>query len=425
MDFRHLYLELEDSLKVQEKIFENQLILNPVENYPDSCILNVHSSFLHGLYNSDKTRSDSEQIKTKIQFSGREQITQDINKIYRAWCDLLGAEKISMRFFSGLHAHTVVFMAITNINDKVMLLPEKAGGHMATKAILQRLGLNVSELIIDYVNMRINVPESKLLIDEIKPNIIFVDRSEGLVYEDFSWLSAYSNIYKIFDASQFLTNIVAGDYKNPFDMGFDAILSTTHKNLPGPQRALFAAKKADLYWKQIEENIGTYVSNMHSYSIYSLGFILDSYEQLCVLSRQMLCNTEKLKTALLSRNIDIVMQVPLSDEKNTHHIWIKCNNQMEAFKLYSSLERANIIVNYRLLPYDIGYGIRIGLSAATKAGLKELHISELSDIISEVHETYDCTNILKQKAESFVKRIKGNNNGNEKSGKLFSGKRKN
>lgn len=98
---------------------------------------------------------------------------------------------------------------------------------------------------IDYANKRIDVENSKKLIERVKPKVIFIDRSEGMIYEDFSWLSEYKNVYKIYDASQHLTNILAGDYIFPFDMGFDAILSTTHKNFSGPQRALYCSRKKD------------------------------------------------------------------------------------------------------------------------------------------------------------------------------------
>ena len=131
---------LVSSLEEQNTTFQKQLILNPVENIPDPKYLSCSTGFLHGIYNSDKLRSESEMLNTKIQFANRDSIAQDINQIYHAWCDILDAKAISMRFFSGLHAHTTVFMAITDIGDSVVILPEKAGGHMATKAILERLG---------------------------------------------------------------------------------------------------------------------------------------------------------------------------------------------------------------------------------------------------------------------------------------------
>ena len=117
---------------------------------PDNKILEPCSTYLHGLYNTDSIRNNEQKIDTKIQFSGRDAISEDINKIYHEWGSLLGGEAVSMRLLSGLHAHTVVFMGLTSIGDHVVILPEVAGGHMATKAILQRLGLIVHELVVDF-----------------------------------------------------------------------------------------------------------------------------------------------------------------------------------------------------------------------------------------------------------------------------------
>lgn len=247
--------ELKESLKNQKQNYERQLILNPVENCPFPDILEPCSSFLHGLYNTDTCKSNKEKFQSKIQFSGRSDITDDVQKIYRAWEKLLDAERISMRLLSGLHAHTVLFMGLSSIGDKVMILPEKAGGHVSGKAILQRLGLIVKDIPYDTQNMCIDHQKYIISYNEFKPDFVFIDRSEGLIYEDFAWLCSVTDCYKIFDASQYLTNIIARDYINPFKMGFDLILSTMHKNLPGPQRALVAVKKANSTWENLRSAI--------------------------------------------------------------------------------------------------------------------------------------------------------------------------
>ena len=68
------------------------------------------------------------------------------------------------------------------------------------------------------------------LIRQYEPQYIFVDRSEDLVYEDFSWLYSFHDSFKIFDASQYLGQIITGKYAHPFTMGFDILLSTLYKN---------------------------------------------------------------------------------------------------------------------------------------------------------------------------------------------------
>ncbi len=376
-----------ESLKNQKSRFGAELILNPAENVPFVDILEPCNSFLHGLYNTDTERNNKNKFNSKIQFGGRDTITQDIQYIYSEWAQLLHAEKISMRLLSGLHAHIIMFMGLTSIGDKVMILPEKAGGHLSGISILKRLGLYLEEIPYNSRDMCIDKGAFWEKYYSFKPSFIFIDRSEGLAYEDFSWLCNSVNCYKIFDASQYLTNIICNDYTNPFDMGFDLIISTMHKNLPGPQRALIASKKSDENWNRLRASISTYVSNMHVFSIYSAGLLLGHMDGLKELSVQMLLNASLLEQNLDKMGVPIVHRI--CDEKNppTHHCWIHTDTQEQAFKLYLNLERIGILTNYRLLPYDIGYGLRLGLSGATMCGLKSAHIPALAQIISEAYQT--------------------------------------
>ncbi len=168
--------------------------------------------------------------------------------------------KISMRRFSGLHAHMVVFMAITNIEDTVLLLSGKSERPMTTKSILERIGLRVYERMVDCEDTEINVEKTKNIMNDFKPKFIFVDSSVRLKYEKFSWLDEYEAIYKIYDASQDLLNI-ENNYINPFDMGFDAFIC-----ILGSQMVMFCAKTEDKYWSLFNSNIGIYVSKPQLYS---------------------------------------------------------------------------------------------------------------------------------------------------------------
>jgi glycine/serine hydroxymethyltransferase/N-acetylglutamate synthase-like GNAT family acetyltransferase len=408
--YHKLYNELSDSIDEGEIYFKNTLILNPVENVPEMEVIKPCISYLHGLYNTDSVRNSREKINTKIQFSGRDAISSDVNKIYQEWANLLEGDAVSMRLLSGLHAHIIVFMVLTTIGDHVAILPEIAGGHMATKAILQRLGLIVHELEVDYINQKIDVNASLDMLKKYSPKVIFIDRSEGLVYEDFSWLKEI-RAYKIFDASQYLTNIISKDYPNPFHWGFDLILTTLHKNVPGPQRAMICTKKKDKYWSTIKSGMSTYVSNMHVFSIYSAGILLKNYEELLALSKNMLNNTIKLEQELQTNGLSVVQSCPPAlQHLHTHHIWLQAYSKEEAFSWYLTLERIGILVNYRKLPYNLGFGLRLGLSAATYCGLCEGDIPELAQIISNaIKDGY--SDVLKQHSDKLITKIKRKNYG--------------
>ena len=400
---------IELSLVSQKQDFDDSLILNPVENIPDPDILAPCSSFLHGLYNTDTIRTNTQKMESKIQFSGRAKITEDINQIYTMWQDVLGGEALSMRLLSGLHAHIVLFMSITEIGQKVLALPEKAGGHMASYAILQRLGLQVRDIPFDCKEMKVDQRRCIEEIESFQPDIIFIDRSEGLIYEDFTWLGQYKTkypCYKIFDASQYLTNIMTNDYISPFEMGFDLILSTLHKNLPGPQRALVCAKEANEMWKRLRSGISTYVSNMHVFSIYSAGMLLKDLKKLELLSKNMIANAITLEAELLKQKVPIVMRNSSPKSPPTHHCWIGPLSQSKAFDLYTTLEKIGILTNYRILPYNIGYGIRLGLSGATNSGLNINHITELAEIIATAFRN-GYSDELFDKSITFIHNVKG------------------
>lgn len=379
----------------------SQLILNPVENLPYLITQNTNQKS-RGLYVSDKIKNDEVVRSSKIGFSGRQDYNEQVQQIYSVWKQVMGASTFSMRLLSGLHAHIIIFMGIGNIGDKVLLLPEAAGGHYATKGILERLGYHVLEMAIDYEHYCINVPATIQIMKQEKPNFIFVDRSEGINYEDFSKLlnHADKNICSIFDASQYITNIVFGDLPSPFEMGFDIILSTLHKNFPGPQKAFVCSKEDSIYWKKVQKGMYDYVSSLHIENLLFAGDVLKQQQILKKYSREMLINSIQLERELTKQGLPVVEKN--SDVPPTHHTWIRIDNPNQAFQFYKEMEACDILVNYRRLPYDLGYGIRMGTAAATLQGLNGTNIKDLSNIISSIYFRQLSTEDLKTAASHFI-----------------------
>lgn len=379
----------------------NQLILNPVENLPYliSCTEDIKA---RGLYVSDKVKTDETVKNSKIGFSGRQDYNNAIHKIYHDWAKVLGVSQLSMRLLSGLHAHIIIFMAIGNIGDKVLLLPEVAGGHYATKGILERLGYHVVEMAVDYANHCINIPKTIKIINQEHPDFIFVDRSEGINYEDFSNLLANvgNDVCSIFDASQYLTNIMYHDFLSPFEMGFDIVLSTLHKNFPGPQKALVCSKDNNIYWKRIQRGMSDYVSSLHIENVLFAGEILKYDALLKKYSKNMLINSVYLEHCLYELNVPIVEKK--SSLPPTHHIWININDSDRAYRFYKDMEVCNIVVNYRKLPYNLGYGIRMGTAAATLQGINTENCKDLARIIAMVYFKERKLQEIAELSETFI-----------------------
>ena len=172
------------SIENLRKIHEKSLILNPTENIPFHS--NTDLTFLEGMYIPEETRNEN----SKVIFAGR----GNLNDLYEIWCKYMDAEDVTFKPHSGLDAHISIFMSLGQIGEKVLFFPEEAGGHFSTYQILSRLGFNVRSFIIDKQKYKVDILRSIDLIESWKPDYIFVDRSEGLYYEDFSWLKEVSCI---------------------------------------------------------------------------------------------------------------------------------------------------------------------------------------------------------------------------------------
>jgi len=377
--------------------FKNSLILNPTENIP-MYYDNITSDFFEGLYVSERFKD----VNDKVIFAGRNQYISFFEMIKKEWSNKLGARDVDLKTLSGLNAHLVLFLCIAKSNDTIMLLPEVCGGHFATSQILESLGVNVIHMIPDYDNRRVNVDETKALIYKEKPQYVFVDRSEGLIYEDFSWLNEFEFTYKIFDASQYFSQILVGSYTNPFDMGFDMIVSTLHKNYPGPQKGIIAVKEDDNVWKMYLQNAKTYISNTHPLAIArSLMPILD-VERFNLYTKVSMECCKRLEELLINNGLPIVQRDHQSPA--TLHIWLLCPTKEESYAYFLKLEQLNILTNYRLLPYNLGYGLRIGVSAAVRTGLRVEHLSELAAIMTEAYNG-TITSKLQKKASKFIRKV--------------------
>lgn len=358
----------------------------------------IPSYFFEGLYVSERFKD----VNDKVIFSGRNQYISFFELIKKEWSSKLGAYDVDLKTLSGLNAHLVLFLCIAKNNDTIMLLPEVCGGHFATSKILESLGANVIHMMPDYSNMSVDIEKTKALIYKERPQYIFVDRSEGLIYEDFSWLNEFEFAYKIFDASQYFSQILENYYKNPFDMGFDMIVSTLHKNYPGPQKGIIAVKTNDDIWKMYLKHAKTYISNTHSLAIAkSLMPVLDEknfekYTQLC----EKCC--EQLDKLLFANGLPIVQRK--AHLPATLHIWLLCPTKEESYEYFIKLEQLNILTNYRLLPYNLGYGLRIGVSAAVRMGLRPKHIKELATIMTEAYYGV-VTSDLQKKASKFIRNV--------------------
>lgn len=389
------------SLTKQREELARSIVLTPVDSLPFILADREHTGFLHGLYLTDKLRDTEAKREAKILFGGREDAARDIAEIHRLLADRLGAADSSMRLLAGLHAHTATFMSISKIGQTVMVLPEEGGGHFSTHAILERLGLHTVDIPIDHDRLCVDRAATLERIERSAPDFVFVDRSEGLRYEDFAFIAEVEGPTKVFDASQYLTPILTGDYTNPLEWGFDLMLFSLHKSLPGPQKAGVVTREQNGVWAQLVKGLGTLVSSAHAENTYLLGLSLLREQWLEAFSSRLLSSAAALDSELRSRGVPAVDRGLQGDAgwPSTHHIWIASGDAETALRQYESLVEAGIHTNYRALPYGLGHGLRLGTTHSSVAGIGVEHVGELAGIIAATLEGADAPPLRRRVAD--------------------------
>jgi glycine hydroxymethyltransferase len=373
------------SLDQQRRLLADSIVLTPVDSLPFCLADRQHTAFLHGLYLTDKVRDRAAMLDAVIQFPAREAAATDLAKIHQLLADAFGGAEGSLRLLAGLQAHIATFMSIAGAGQSVALLPEAGGGHFCTHAILERLGLKTIDLPIDYERLCVDQAGTYELIERERPDFIFIDRSEGLRYEDFAFVGALPGPVKVFDASQYVAPIVTGGYQSPLAWGFDLALFTLHKSFPGPQKAGIVSREDGELWRRLLSGLSTLVSSSHAENSYLVGLTLLRKDSLQLYVQRMIDTALELERQLISRELPVIRRTSQGDPgwPSTHHIWIRAEDHSEAFARYERLAAVNIHTNYRKLPYGLGYGLRLGTTFAATAGIDPSDASVLAYVVSE------------------------------------------
>ena len=111
---------------------------------------------------------------------------------------------------------------------------------------------------------------------------------------------------------------------------------------------------------------------------------IENFEKIINYSKLMLGISSKLEKALQRNGFPVIRK----DYRKTptQHIWSRFNNQNECYRVFIDLEKLGIYTNYRLLPYSIGYGLRLGVGAAIQSGLRAEHVETLANIMTRCYK---------------------------------------
>lgn len=354
---------------------------------------NITSPIVRRLVASDLGHRYAEGKVGHRYYQGCKYIDQIEESAIKLTKQLFEAEHVNVQPISGVNANIAVFFALTNPGELLMPLNVPHGGHISharySAAGIRELKIKCHPFNNEEMNIDADLMVKKIL--DIKPKIVMFGASLFLFphpVKEARQAADEVGAKIVYDAAHVLGLIAGKQFQDPLKEGADVVTGSTHKTFPGPQGALILCKSdvAD----EIDDAVfpGT-VSNHHLHHIAGLAATLS--EMIAFgedYARQTVANAKALGQALYEMGLDVLC------EKNgfteSHQIAIDVSKYKGGAKVASNLERANIIANKNLLPWDDvnnpdnPSGIRLGVQELTRLDMKESEMEEIAGFIKRV-----------------------------------------
>jgi glycine hydroxymethyltransferase len=388
-EYNHVF----DLLQQHHKWFHETIPLIASENIPSPA---VREAIMTDFGNRYAEGWPGERVYAGCRF-----IDQVEFKCIELMKKLFDAEFADVRPISGVVANLVVYAAFTEPGDTMMALSIPCGGHITTgKKELGGTagavrGLTVEYLPLDYKELNIDVDKAKSKIRELAakgkpPKLVMFGASVFPFPHPVKELT--ETIHSAggtvgYDAAHVAGLIAGKQFQDPLREGADIVSLSTHKTFFGPQHG------GVLSWEKNAERIkrATFpgmVSNHHLHAV--AGVTIACAEMLEFgkkYTSQIVKNAKALGQALYERGFTV-----LAEHKGftqSHVILIDITKHGDGGTIEETLEKANIIINRNLLPWDIKEGrhfmhpggIRLGVSELTRLGMKESEMAEIAEFI--------------------------------------------
>jgi aminomethyltransferase len=328
--------------------------------------------------------------------------------------------EVETRVISGQMANTAVFSAIMDFKNRLnrKVEPKRLGyilnnhiirgGHLSA----QPMGALKDFIAIDPVtekkaivnfpvckenNFKIDVEETKKLIEKYKPELIIFGKSMVLHKEPVAEIRKFVDHQGIsttimYDMAHVL-GLVGKHFQEPFKEGAEIVTGSSHKTFFGSQRGIIAGnyKREDYkyaLWETIETRAfpGS-VSNHHLGTM--VGLLMATYEMNTFkdqYQKAVIDNAKYFAKCLKNCNLDVVGDPDISYTE-THQVIIKVGYG-QGPAIANRLEENNIIVNYQATPDEEGFtasgALRLGVSEMTRFGFGFEEFEQTGSLIADV-----------------------------------------
>lgn len=412
----HLDPEIQTAITNEELRQSEGMELIASENYQSPAVLVVQSSVFANKY--------SEGFPGKRYYGGQENTdTIETLAIQRAK-QLFKADHANVQALSGAAANLAFYSAVMQPWDTILGMDLTHGGHLTHGA-----PVTFFSKIFNFQRYK-TLPDGKIdfaqvrsLARELKPKVILAGFSaypRELDYAKFTEIAKEIWAILYADISHIGGFVATGLLKNPFDYGFHAVMTTTHKSLRWPRGALLLSKgTVSNPLKKPEDTIEHLPTRIdravfpwmqggpHMNTIAAIAVALKEAQTPSFLTyaQQTLVNAKVLATELLTYGYNLVTGGTDNHMVIMDFSWIEIDGAIAE----TTLDKIGISTSKSTIPDDPNppfrpSGLRIGMPAMTTRGVKESWTKMIASFIHQAllakHDE-EKLRVLKQDVKTF------------------------
>ncbi len=381
--------EVTTIIRQEQQRQQHTLSLIASENFVSPAVLQAMGSVFTNKY--------SEGYPDKRYYGGNRHV-DDIERLTQERAKkLFGAEHVNVQPYSGSPANLAVYGAFLQPGDRLMGLQLAHGGHLTHGHQVSFSGkfYDVVHYGVDEHTHLLDYDAIRKIAREKQPKMIIAGATaypRTIDFKRFHEIAQEANAISMADISHVAGLVAAGVHPSPFPFT-DIVTTTTHKTLRGPRGAMIMCKEQ--FAKAIDRAVFPGLQGgPHNHTTAAMAVALGEALQpsFQTYARQILRNAQVLAEELMRYGI------PLITGGTDNHLILADLTPLgiSGKEAEEALERAGMVVNKNMIPYDKRNpldpsGIRLGTPGLTTRGMKESEMKQIAEWISRVLKNKENT----------------------------------
>ena len=357
--------------------------LIPSENYISAAVMETMASVFNNKY--------SEGYPGRRYYGGQKYTDQvEALAIERARA-LFGAGHANVQPHAGAPANVATYFALLEPGDTVLGMDLSHGGHLThghPVTYITKIYNFVRYKMKDIETGEIDYDEMREVALREKPKIVLAGFSAYPREIDYARMKAIAEevgAYAVADMAHIAGLIAGKAIRNPFDDGFDVILTTTHKTLRGPRGGMILTREPQL-GKRIDKSVfpgfqGGPIMQMIAAKAVAFGEALQP--EFADYAQQIVRNARHMAEKFMQSGARLI-----TNGTDNHLMMIDCVNSwgLTGGQAEVLFDRVGITLNKNVIaddprkPLDPS-GIRLGTPAVTTRGMREAEMDALADFM--------------------------------------------